>query len=78
MLRRLGMCFVLKWILCKREVIMRCFINFMRFGFLDVFLLIIWIIVLLLEWNIMDEFDRVVFYIFIVIIIGKNFCIDMW
>lgn len=42
----------------------------MRFGFLDVFLLIMWIIVLLLEWNIMDEFDRVVFYIFIVI--------DMW
>lgn len=35
---------------------MRCFISFIRFEFLEVSLLIIYIIVILFEWSIIDVF----------------------
>lgn len=60
------------------EVSIRCFISFIKCGFLEEFLFMIWIIVLLFECNIIDVLDKFLFYIFIVSIIGKNFLIEMW
>lgn len=54
----LGICCVWKWILCDNDKIISCCMSCISLVFLDVVLLIIWIIVELFEWIIMVELVR--------------------